>query len=772
MKLNRKDILLYTILGAFCLYLFWDIIIHGHWLFGSDFVKIHLIMKKFLYDEIHRFHSIPLWNPYIFAGIPFLAHFESTIFYPLDFLFWIIPPHWAYGYTMFIHLLLAAFFMYILARSLQFSSFGSFLTASIFTFNCFVMATLYSGQMVRIQAFIWIPLIIFFLRKACILKKPYLNASLAGFFWGIQILSGSPQDAFYTFIAACLFLIFNVKFNSRETYYNLRIFTTVCLLLFIGLGIAAIQLIPSIEFINQSVRSGFGSYNQITLGSYPLKGIITTLLPHFYGNYTKGDFWISGVPWSIPPYNLYVGVLPFVLILFLSRRSSRDGRILAFIFCCLIFAFILALGSNTPLYKLIHHIPGFDKIRAPSKIIVLWVFAFALLGGKGIDSLFTLDRASLLYRSYALCFLIILLLIMTVLFSWERSFVMKTFSPFILNHVIPNKFNEASNLILKEFHRFILIILFITLVILFWIRGFLTYRFAAALLCIFLLIDLGYANRGAVPHNDKVYHWLMKTKKVLNDSVGKDNSLYRVGSYAYVLGANIDMYYGYQSINGYGPLFSKRYYDYINKYKYYKRTIPEGWIIFFYGDYANSQLMDLLNVKYVISYADRNYAFRKTHLPRAFIVPNCKAMGKEKILDYMVASDFDPSKTVLFELDESESCHKHPALNNNLSSTRVKFISYRPNHIIVETNSSEPGYLFLSEIFYPGWKAFLDDCPKRILRGNYLFRVVEIPKGRHMVKYTFDPISVKIGIGLSIFTLLIFLVFLSFGYFRRIFFPK
>ena len=97
-------------------------------------------------------------------------------------------------------------------------------------------------------------------------------------------------------------------------------------------------------------------------------------------------------------------------------------------------------------------------------------------------------------------------------------------------------------------------------------------------------------------------------------------------------------------------------------------------------------------------------------------------MLKEKILDYMVASNFDPSKTVLFEAHELESCHKHPALDKNLPQPRAKIISYRPNHIIIETNSSEQGYLFLSEIFYPGWKALVDDCPKPILRGNYFTR--------------------------------------------------
>ncbi len=49
--------------------------------------------------------------------------------------------------------------------------------------------------------------------------------------------------------------------------------------------------------------------------------------------------------------------------------------------------FFLALGSNLPIYKLLYHLPGFDRIRAPEKIIVIWAFVWSLLAGKGMDAL-------------------------------------------------------------------------------------------------------------------------------------------------------------------------------------------------------------------------------------------------------------------------------------------------------------------------------------------------------------------------------------------------
>ena len=77
-----------------------------------------------------------------------------------------------------------------------------------------------------------------------------------------------------------------------------------------------------------------------------------------------------------------------------------------------------------------------------------------------------------------------------------------------------------------------------------------------------------------------------------------------------------------------------------------------------------------------------------------------------------------------------------------------------PDEITIETESTHPGYLFLSEVFYPGWKAFVNEQPKRVLRGNYLFRVVEIPAGTNKVVLVFEPLSVKLGLGTTILAVL------------------
>jgi len=73
----------------------------------------------------------------------------------------------------------------------------------------------------------------------------------------------------------------------------------------------------------------------------------------------------------------------------------------------------------------------------------------------------------------------------------------------------------------------------------------------------------------------------------------------------------------------------------------------------------------------------------------------------------------------------------------------------------------------VSEIFYPGWKAFIDGQPTRILRGNYLFRVLEIPAGRHQVLLEFDPWTIKAGTGITLLTALLLFLLPVFRRLRR-----
>jgi hypothetical protein len=764
MDLTKKDALSLALLGGFCLFVFREILFEGHFLFGADFFTLHLGMKRFLYDQIHLHHTIPYWNPYVFGGIPFWAHLESTIFYPLGFLFWLMPPERAYGYTVFFHVYLAGALMFLFCRSIGMRAAGAFVSALCFMLSGLMMATVYDGQMFRIQAFVWLPLILFLVHRALRSGQPLFYGAMAGACWGIQVFSGAPQDALYTLITVFLFILFLWDWNLRHLSSLLPPFKLVGTLFLVGLGVAAVQIVPSYEFVRESVRGNLNNYSLVTMGSYPPEGIITWILPHFYGRFAADNYWVSGVPWSVPLYNLYVGILPVFLLLFVPYREPGTRRILVFALALAGLSFLMALGSNTPLYEFIVMLPGFDKIRAPAKIIILWVLAVAVLAGKGMDGLLSRSKASL-YRPMGVAFGILLaVLALDVALHAERTLTLKFFSPFFLDQAIPSKMDFAESIIQSEWHRFALLSGTLFFIVILWVRGLLNRPLAATLLCGLLFMDLAYTNRGAVRHDDRVYTEAARVKEELARALNQDKSVFRVGSFKSGWGANFEMVLGYQNMGGYNPLLLQRYYEYLNQYQFYDRPVPEGWIIFFYEEHENRILMDLLNVKYEISHETRTFGLRETYLPRSFLVPRFECVARDEILDALIKPGFDPTQVVLFE---KGACDLAPLPEGKVSPSglgEVSVVSYRPDSITLSVHATSAALLFLSEVDYPGWKAYVNGEARPIRRGNYLFRVIEVPEDTSQVRFAFEPLSIKVGIGVTLFTVLLLLLWSAVGF--------
>ena len=149
------------------------------------------------------------------------------------------------------------------------------------------------------------------------------------------------------------------------------------------------------------------------------------------------------------------------------------------------------------------------------------------------------------------------------------------------------------------------------------------------MLCGLLFIDLACVNGQAIHTDNQMYLSIEKAQSGLDATIGKDKSLFRVGSFPFGPGPNLEMYLGYQTIGGYTALFLHRYYEYINQY--FGHRLEKGWTWLSYSKNENChpKLMDLLNVKYEISHYDRTFSIRKTFLPRAFLVKSCKAVHKK-----------------------------------------------------------------------------------------------------------------------------------------------
>ena len=97
----------------------------------------------------------------------------------------------------------------------------------------------------------------------------------------------------------------------------------------------------------------------------------------------------------------------------------------------------------------------------------------------------------------------------------------------------------------------------------------------------------------------------------------------------------------------------------------------------------------------------------------------------------------------------------------------VKVVSYENNRVLLEVSTPEAAFLFMSEAYYPGWKAYVDGRQEEILRANYVFRAIPVGPGSHRVEVVMQPLSFKIGLAVSGLTVVLLFTGWAFATIRK-----
>jgi hypothetical protein len=127
-------------------------------------------------------------------------------------------------------------------------------------------------------------------------------------------------------------------------------------------------------------------------------------------------------------------------------------------------------------------------------------------------------------------------------------------------------------------------------------------------------------------------------------------------------------------------------------------------------------------------------------LPRAFVVPEAAPLpDRPRVLEALKANDF--RRRVLLEgLDPVPSSR---ATSGGFRPAEIR--EYLPNRVTVAPDGGPPGYLVLTDVWFPGWTCEVDGRPARLFRANFLFRAVSLPAGAREVVFTFSPASYRLG---------------------------
>ncbi|MFN2225395.1 MAG: hypothetical protein ACK2UY_03800, partial [Anaerolineae bacterium] len=316
----------------------------------SDLVLENLVWKQFTVESLHS-GQIPLWNPHLFAGVPFLAAGQHSALYPLSALFYILPLARAYGLYTLLQLWLAGAFMYVFVRVLRLGRFPALVAGITYQLSAFFVVSVVFSMIIAAAA--WLPLLLAIVELMVRKQEekgsgpfvPIVYVLIGAVALGIHVLAGHPEILVYTLLVMAYYALARLLMLWRRVGSlrpALRLGAWLAAMVALGLGLGAVQLVPMLELVTRNFRQGSVTYADVVGWAYPTRQIVTFLVPDFFGNPAHHGWWdlvsrqwvaidrAAGTHWGIKNYveaGSYLGILPLLLsvVALLPRRRRRAG---------------------------------------------------------------------------------------------------------------------------------------------------------------------------------------------------------------------------------------------------------------------------------------------------------------------------------------------------------------------------------------------------------------------------------------------------------------
>ena len=781
----------------------------------SDLYLENYVWKRFIVESL-KARQLPLWNPYILTGVPFLAAGQHSAMYPLSVLFYVMPIPLAYGWFAAAHLFLAGLFAYLLARTLRIGRVGSVLSALTFMFGGFMVIRNVFPMIVA--AAVWLPLILVAIERIAS-RAERGETALVGYIpeavlgaasFGMAYLAGHPEMYYYVTLAAggfSLWRLLGIWWRTRRYPTALGASVALLCMLLLGLGLGAAQWVPMLELVRANFRQTSASFKEVLGWAYPVRRVISFLIPDFFGNPVHHSYFdlfswqrlpvtvnalgqpIDTIYWGIKNYvegASYIGVLPVLLCLIavLRRKGRHVGFFIVLGFLSLLFIF------GSPLYWFVYKLPGLEQVHSPFR----WVYHFSLcasiLAGMGADALWSSDRTrrrSVGWRPTAAWLADVFLpwaslgAGVAILGALAASLLAKERIASLGERIMrrlalaPQAYADGRMFFSHQFRNMLVfgIALAFGGLVLLLRRRLRRHNTWGALAAIVVVAELFIIGQPFFPATDRS---LVGYRTPAIDFLERDPDLFRITSYVggseKTLNANAAMFYDIEDVRGYDSIIPLQYAEYMGLVQeqselQYNRIAP----IFDRSSAAlDSPLLDMLNAKYVLTnehreignqgytlvYDDEIRIYRNDDaVPRAFLVPQAISIPDASARREYLRS-FDPREIVV--LEETIDFRRSDDSTRSFSG-QVEAIEHTPNEVTVSVDTRDPCFLVLADSYFPGWLAFIrpagaDDpglAEKRlhIYRANGNFRAVEIPPGRHVVRFKYSPDLVKFGLYIS-----------------------
>jgi hypothetical protein len=693
----------------------------------GDFSGQFVAFGAYQYERLAA-GEIPLWNPYNNAGLPFIADTQAAAFYPprlLTIALSSLAGGWSYNalqLEMAFHVLAYTLMMFALVRRLTHDHAGH---ASIFGGLGAAVIAGYGGfltgypplQLALLEAAIWLPLALLGVLEATradAFRWPWLAVS--GLALGLSWLAGHPQTSWFATYLLVAYLAYRV-FRPGSAWVRPRWWYFIAGLGALGLvtaGIFAVQLLPGLEYLARTMRTGLGFDNKG--GGFPFQDVAQLLLPGVVS------------VWS----PLYVGLAGLALALIGLTQRARGGLFWGIV---ALVALGMSFGGRTPLFHALYNLlPGLSFFRGQERAAYLVANSLAILAGLGVVALAG-ERSERfmrwLWRSLISLAMICAIAAGLIFIAWlgDRDAYGPVIEPVFFTAIVAG----LALVVISQYGstRLPLWGMLLLGVVIFELFS----------------VNMDNDNWEAIPAAERtVLAPPLLVKQVQADDTGP----FRVdGGFEGMYGrGNAGSLYGVQELRGISPLFLA------GPHAIIQRELPAetAW--------------ELFSVRYVFTAAEelpvdseivgRDYPHGSSynlHLlddprPFAHLVYRYEVLDSDAFARALLADPaFNPRSTAIL--------NHQPGiiLNGEIpDQASAEVIEFAPERFSIQAITSAPAILTVAHVDYPGWQVTVNGEAVEPLRAYGALTALPIEAGEHIITFRYAPLSFVMGALLSLFT--------------------
>ncbi|MGH7941072.1 MAG: YfhO family protein [Limisphaerales bacterium] len=683
--------------------------------------------------------QIPFWDPYNNCGVPFMAQWNTMPLYPPSLIYLLLPLAWSLSLFCLLHLWSGGLGMYFLARRWTGNEFAGAFAGTAWTFSGMTLNLLMWPS--HTATWSWMPWVILAVEAAW--RQGGAHIAMAAIAGAFQMLAGGPEIIFFTWLILAALWVQQLVRNEfpRKMFWRFPAVAAAVA------AMAAAQLLPFLDLAAHSQRhAGYADLRW----SMPGHGWVNFLVPMAFGGVrAEGIFFQDGQGWT-SSYYLGMAALLLALVAVWKCRNHRVWLLLVFA----AIGVICALGGNTPIYPAFRKAcPQLAFITYPVKYLLLVTFTAPLLAA------FSLARIQELKRQIAGTGMLLLCLMIAVILwlsrslpanaetaaaiqdgLWRLGFLILTGIVLIViarncGWAFEANGNGAGFRVARLRGKMAVPLLFVVLIVIAWIDvlthepsqnptvppGVYQPGLARGYLAMQPQPELGGSRAMVSP---KAF---MQFIQLGLRNPAKNYEAKRLGYCA-----DCNLLDATPKVDGFFSLTTRE---------------NDGLISLIYGATNDfPRLDDFLGVSQMTA-PDEMYHWlpRKTFLPLVTAGQTPFLMDDWNTLDLLENSNFDGSRMVFIGEEDK------PLINvTNAAPARVMDSTFQNSSVKIAVASPAPCIVVVAQTFYHDWRASVDGRNVPLLRANYAFQAVQVPKGNHHIVLRYVDRAFQFGAAVSV----------------------